>query len=101
VRGGLFDAGRIVPEGQRERFRVLQGARPATVVVRTTPGAGVVVIETRGARTPMVQLPFGPWMLLVARLEGGVSPEEAIALHAARGEYRDFHVWVARDAVTR
>jgi hypothetical protein len=102
----VFDGGRILPEGTSESFRVLRGAaRPATIVIRTAPGAGDVEALVRRPDGTTSRASFekggagsdpGAWATLRATIEAGLSEGDGITLRAARGEYRDFHVWITR-----
>jgi hypothetical protein len=98
IRGGLFDAGRIVPEGTHERFRIARGARPATIFVRASEGAGDVELGVNDVRAPLARVAEGPWTVLAARLVNGVSAGDVVTLRAVRGEYRNFHVYLTREA---
>jgi hypothetical protein len=102
VRAGVFDAGRILPAGRAEHFRVRHGVRPATVYVRVGDAAAPVAIEVaRGdaafARADAVLVPTSPsaWPLVRAELPAGVLPGDTLTLRASRGEVRDFHVWLS------
>ena len=104
VRGGVFDAGRILPQGRAEMFRVLHGARPATLFVRVadaasalgvvTSHAGVAALEVQ--TTPVATTPGG-WGLVRAELPDGLVAGDVVTLRASRGEARDFHVWLVGD----
>jgi hypothetical protein len=92
----LFDGGRIVPEGARERFvvrRVPEGGR-ARIRLRIDTG-GLVRVHVRGAATDLVldEPRDGHWRhgsAVVSELSAG----DEIVFEAARGEYRNFHVWI-------
>ena len=97
-----FDAGRIIPEGQRESFVVQRGTElPATITVRTDAVRGDVDVEitrrgTLVARARFLAEPAAPgqWVLLRAALGKAIAPGDRVAILATRGEYRDFHVWI-------
>ncbi len=104
VRGGVFDAGRILPEGRAERFVVRGGARPATLLVRVTDATSRLVVEaSHGGGSPSraetVPVPTAPgaWAMLRAVLHDGIAAGDTITLRASGGEARDFHVWVTGD----
>ena len=105
----VFDGGRVIPEGQRERFVLLHGtSAPATLSMRTDRPRGEVELEVlRGdvvverALLSLEAAVFGEWATLRATLRQGVERGDVITLMAKRGEYRNFHVWVASEARSR
>jgi hypothetical protein len=95
-----FDAGRITPEGQSERFTALRSSRgPATLTVRTDDEPCLVDV-TVGDR-PSVPLedpsPHSPhtWATRRASLAAGVRAGDTIVLTVRQGSLHDFHVWIA------
>jgi hypothetical protein len=102
VRAGVFDAGRILPEGRAERFTTLRAAEPATLWVRVADAGAALtidvsrggVVRARADATPSASKP-GAWPLVRAALPGGVQAGDTLTLRASRGEVRDFHVWLS------
>lgn len=99
-----FDAGRIVPEGKTESFRLREGlSGEGVLVLRTDPGAAAritVSVERAGQSTPEreVELPPrepGRWHELRAPL-GPVRGGDRVRITARRGAFRGYHAWVER-----
>lgn len=103
-----FDAGRIVPEGRSESFRVRPGApslASAELILRTDgggEGALRVTVERTGEAGPTLAeheaaLPTRAedrWHEIRVPL-GPVRAGDRVRLHAVRGALRDFHLWLA------
>jgi hypothetical protein len=94
-----FDAGRITPEGQSERFVASRGTRgPATLRVRTDGEACAVDVSVGGGEPVPLGEPDSQdrtrWASRAAEIARGIEPGEAIVLSARRGTLRDFHVWM-------
>ena len=102
VRAGIFDAGRILPEGRAERFVVRHGATPATFWVRVSDAAALLAVDVARAgvlvghaEATTTNAAPGAWPLLRAALPAGVQTGDVVTLRASRGEARDFHVWLS------
>jgi hypothetical protein len=90
---GRFDAGRIVPEGSRETFVARRGGR-VTLIMRVDPHAGIIRATTRSGAVELALDPAREGAWRTARAEMDVLAGESITLEAARGWYRDYHVWL-------
>jgi len=100
-----FDAGRIVPQGREEVFRVGPGVAggPATLVLRTDGGPPqalrvVVVRDGRPVAVSEKSLPERPierWSEIEIGLTEIATGDE-IRVASAVGAWRDFHVWLVR-----
>jgi hypothetical protein len=97
-----FDAGRVTPEGQRERFVVAHASHgPAILAVRTDgeeSDVEVTVEHVTGQREhawlSKDRATAERWALREATLRGGARRGDTIVLTATRGVLRDFHVWL-------
>ena len=100
-----FDAGRVVPQGREERFRVKAGVEggPATLVLRTDggPPQRVKVAVERGgeslseAEVVVGERPADRWTEVVVAL-GDVRAGDTVRVASVVGAFRDFHVWLMR-----
>jgi hypothetical protein len=100
-----FDAGRIIPEGRREAFRVRAGVSRggAHLMLRTDGGgpARIRVVVERAGRTVVahdIDLParsFERWFEITAPLED-ISGDDRVSIFAVRGAFRSFHSWLVR-----
>ena len=97
-----FDAGRIVPEGKRESFRLREGlSGEGVLVLRTDPGAAAritVSVERAGQSTPEREVELPPrepsrWHEIRAPL-GPVRGGDRVRITARRGAFRGYHAWV-------
>ncbi len=100
-----FDAGRIVPEGRRESFAIRPGAAGRAALVVRTDGGGEgearVTVERSGAivadrRAVLPERSDDRWHEVRVPL-GDVRGGDRVAIYAARGALRDFHVWLVRE----
>jgi hypothetical protein len=101
-----FDGGRVLAEGQRERFvvRGWSGTGRALRVVRArieaAPEARIEVELARAgtviAREPLARTPGAPdaWEHAEVRLPVAIEPGDVVSLAAAKAGHRSFHVWV-------
>jgi hypothetical protein len=103
-----FDAGRTIPEGQREAFTIRNAApRGASLVVRTDDGEAEVEAEiTRGAASVERVALAGAgaetdrrWLARRATLVNALAEGDRVALIVGRGTFRDYHVWIVSDRV--
>lgn len=92
-RRGVFDAGRITPEGARERFLLRRRPDDTVLVVRTDDASNTATLIAGEARIALRPEYAGSdaWIELRARLPAGT---DSVAIEATRGALRDFHVWV-------
>ncbi|HVJ91111.1 MAG TPA: hypothetical protein VM580_15010 [Labilithrix sp.] len=93
-----FDGGRIIPDGNRERFVVRHGANgPLTLRVRIDAGARGIALRTSRVTTDLVLEPArdGAWRTAATTLDG-IEAHEIVTLEARGGEYRNYHVWIER-----
>jgi hypothetical protein len=98
-----FDAGRIVPEGEREAFALSPSVPrgPATLRLRTDAGPrGALRVTVTPAAGPARVLdvdvpdrPEGAWYELDLPL-GDVAPRDTISIEARASAWRDFHAWL-------
>jgi hypothetical protein len=102
-----FDAGRIVPEGNREAFTVAAfvPAAPTTLALRTDGEAEAVIeierVGSDGAAGAKVQAVVprrqdDRWVEVRAPL-GEVKGGDVVRIHAVRGAWRSFHAWLMRE----
>lgn len=94
-----FDAGRITPAGQEERFVAAHASHgPAVLRVRTDgEPAEVLVVVGDAAGVPLTDPDTRDphaWATRTAAIAGGVRQGETIRLVVKSGMLRDFHVWV-------
>lgn len=106
-----FDAGRIVPEGRAEVFRVRGGVPrgPAELALRTDEGGelGLRIEVLRGEavvsaseitvppRASKDTGPAGQWFEVKASLPD-VGGGDRVRIFASRGAWRSFHIWLLR-----
>jgi hypothetical protein len=90
---GIFDAGRITPEGTSERFLLRRSQDETVLVMRTDDASNTATLIAGQARIALRAEPAGTgaWIELRARLPAG---SDTVAIEATRGALRDFHVWV-------
>jgi hypothetical protein len=96
-----FDAARITPQGQEERFVVLHAVRgPAVLAVRTDgePSDVQVIVGDRPALALGDADAVSPrqWSTRRVALASGVRAGEAVTLAVRRGSLHDYHVWIGR-----
>jgi len=101
-----FDAGRIIPQGKSESFRIANNVPrgSAALVLRTDaggPGAIVVsvvqegrVIASREAEFP--ERAGGRWSEITAALDE-IGSGDRVEIFALRGAFRSFHAWLVRE----
>jgi hypothetical protein len=95
-----FDGGRTIPDGASESFTVRRGSAGAvTLRVRVDGEARGIVVRTEHAMKELSVDPkaAGVWRSASTSLER-VDAGERITLEARGGAYRDYHVWLERDA---
>ncbi len=93
-----FDGGREIPEGKSESFAIVNsGGGRGRVVVRIDARAGDIEMRTKNGTTTLTPGPVvdGAWREATGAIEGMVVGDR-IELTAARGSYRDYHVWILR-----
>ncbi len=100
-----FDAGRIVPQGRDERFRIPSGIvpGPATLHLRTDGGPPQtirVVIQRGGqpriaAEKAIAERPADRWTDVAIPLDDVAGGDE-VQILSVIGALRDFHVWLIR-----
>jgi hypothetical protein len=92
-----FDGGRLVPAGAKESFvvRAAPAGGRARIRVRVDGGAAGLRARVRGDATELVAEPArrGAWREATA-VVSGLAPGDVLELEAARGAYRDYHVWI-------
>jgi hypothetical protein len=98
-----FDAGRIVPEGRAESFTVRAGpSSGSAVLVLRTDGEGEGLVRVAVERGAAARVSYD---VLVPRraadawhelrvLLGDVRSGDRVRIHAARGAFHDYHVWI-------
>jgi hypothetical protein len=94
-----FDGGRTIPDGASESFTVRRASGgPVTLRVRVDAEARRIVVRTEHAMRELTIDPptAGVWRSASTSLDR-VSAGERIMLEA-RGAYRDYHVWLEREA---
>ncbi|MCC6556593.1 MAG: hypothetical protein IT372_26840 [Polyangiaceae bacterium] len=99
-----FDAGRVIPEGREQSFRVGPIARgPAALALRAA-GGGPIALEVTVERGGAPGAPRGVsvpardearWSEIRVELDD-VAPGDRIRIRAARGTFRSFHAWLLR-----
>ncbi len=95
-----FDGGRIIPDAMSESFVVKRGSSgPLPFRVRIDAGARGIVAHTAHASKELVLEPahHGSWRTASTSLDT-IEAGEVITLEARGSEYRDYHVWIERDA---
>lgn len=104
-----FDGGRVIPEGKTESFVVNNaGGGRGRIVVRVDAGAGLIRMRTKTGEVDLEMTPLSPdapgdrgdpgaprWREATAPIDALATLDE-IELTAARGAYRDYHVWIVR-----
>jgi hypothetical protein len=92
----LFDAGRVIPEGETERARVRAPRGGGRLVVRTAVGhPGEVEVRIDGR--PVGRIPLVPskgWSEPFIALPAGLPAEVELTLTPTSGEWIDCHVWI-------
>ena len=91
VHDGLFDGGRIIPEGERESFRALAASPRARLVLRSDADVDAEV-RIAGASVALAASGAGTWSS-VATSAFSLTEGERIEIRARRA-LRDFHVWL-------
>jgi hypothetical protein len=98
-----FDAGRLILEGQVERFRVLgDGARIDAIWIRTDEQESLVETRVLRGTVELDRVPLGrqgipalgSWGTVGARFHRPVRRGDILALRALSGDFRAFHVWL-------
>ena len=102
-----FDAGRIIPEGLAESFRVsnavssldasaspIPGPKLARIRVRVDAHAGTIRVRTRRSASALAFEPASPgaWRTASALVE--LEAGERVSLEAVSGGYRNYHIWI-------
>jgi hypothetical protein len=100
-RRGLFDAGRIVPQGIEERARLRAPRQGGRLVVRLAP-EHPVTIDVRVEGAPLTELRAEPadgvWVELSTPLPDSLSDTFELGLTPKGGASTHFHVWVVERA---
>jgi hypothetical protein len=92
----LFDAGRLIPEGQTETAHVHAPRAGGRLVVRTAVGHRVEVLVRIDGRE-MGRLALAPskgWIEPALDLPAGLPAEVELSLTPVAGEWLDCHVWI-------
>jgi hypothetical protein len=98
-----FDAGRILREGQKERFTLREDAsQAASLVVRTDDGDAEVSAQVTHAEVVVEHVSLerygasggGRWVTLRAKFANALAAGDRVDLLVERGTFRDYHVWV-------
>jgi hypothetical protein len=92
----LFDAGRTIPDGQRETARVRAPREGGRLVVRTVV-AHPVTVEVRVEGRLVGRIPLRPsrhWVEPSIDLPEGLPAEVEISLTPVGDEWLDCHVWI-------
>jgi hypothetical protein len=96
----MFDAGRRIPEGRSERFRVrVAPDRPSRLIVRTVPERnGRVDVIVHGVRIATLVLGAATtWHELATDLPSSGRGTVDIALRVASGgDWVDHHIWIVQ-----
>jgi hypothetical protein len=95
-RRDLFDAGRTIPDGERETARVRAPGEGGRLVVRTVV-AHPVAVEVRVDGRPVGRIPLRPskhWIEPSLDLPAGLPAEVELSLTPVGGEWLDCHVWI-------
>ena len=100
-RRDLWDAGRIIPPGVRESFRIsgLAPNLPARLTFRTAPAQPSqvrVVVDGRPAGTLELE-PADEWREVSIEIpESSVRPSVAVVLEPESGEHVFYHLWISQ-----
>ncbi len=89
----MFDGGRIIPEGQAERFVLRAAAPQARLVLRSDAPVDARVTTPRATADLHAGAAPGAWLYASAWL-GEIRAGDAVTITARRGALRDFHVWL-------
>jgi hypothetical protein len=92
----LFDAGRTIPDGERETARLHTPREGGRLVVRTVV-AHPVEVEVRVDGRPVGRIPLRPskhWIEPSIDLPAGLPAEVEITLVPVGNEWLDCHVWI-------
>ncbi|MDC3954218.1 hypothetical protein [Polyangium jinanense] len=102
-----FDAGRIIPQGQSESFRVTPHVArgPATLVLRTDGGGPITLQiehvvhgEPLGGGTQTVEIPMrdeATWFEARVPLSS-IGGRDSVKITAKQNAWRSFHAWLVR-----
>jgi hypothetical protein len=96
----LFDAGRVIPAGQRETARLRAPRGPGRLVVRTTVGHPLTV-EVKADGRPLGRLTLAPasgWIEPSLALPAGLPERFELTLTPDGEEWIDCHVWILEGA---
>ena len=94
-----FDGGRVIPEGRKETFVVRHAPEggKARITVRIDAASGSIRARTHDnvvSELTASDAVDGSWRVASADLD--LAAGDTIELEAARGTYRDYHVWITR-----
>ncbi|MBL8744027.1 MAG: hypothetical protein JNK04_23130 [Myxococcales bacterium] len=92
----LFDAGREIPQGERESFELEMPASLGKLIVRTvtTEPSELRVVVAGGEVGRLVLEPSSGWREPSIDLPAGLPKRARVELIAERGSWVDYHVWV-------
>jgi hypothetical protein len=96
----LFDAGRVIPGGQRETARLKAPRGKGRLIVRTVVGKKAVLEVSAGGR-PLGKIALKPtrgWIEPSLDLPAGLPAELDLTLVPIEGEWLDTHVWIVAAA---
>jgi hypothetical protein len=95
----LFEAGRVIPTGQRETAQLAAPARRGRLIVRTVVGRRAK-IEVSGNGRILGTIPIEPtkrWVEASLELPPGLPARFELGLVPVEGEWLDGHVWVVEE----
>lgn len=96
-REGLFDAGRIIPNGQIEHARLRMPTLGGRLIARsaaTTESVVDVVVDGRRLGALVIEPEADGWLEASLDLPPGLPPEALVTLQPVEGEWTNHHVWV-------
>lgn len=102
----LFDAGRVIPEGESESAMVRLPSAGGWLVVRTAePGGGSIDVEIDGHVQGKLEIPPARgWVETTFPLEPGLPAQARLTLRRRRGALVVHHIWIlagSRPALAR
>ncbi len=95
----LFDAGRVIPTGQKETFRLRGPRGRGRLIVRTVVGKKAV-LEVSVGGSPLGKITLKPtksWIEPSLALPPGLPTALDLTLTPIEGEWLDTHVWIVEE----